>query len=653
MGVGAQWALWRDRLHWAGAVPDPPLPQLKVFKSKFGLPRLNNYREAAPAEFWTVFPVNKDREGGPLLNADKLEGLALTLGVTDPVMLELVCNDLRGGADIGCRGRYREKSVSKNAPSAYEYPEEVTDAVAGWVHNEFALGPMTAAEVPPGAKINGIMCRPKPNGSARVILNLSAPKGRSVNDGIDLEEFPATMASTKKWLAVLEKAGRGAVMSKLDWSDAYKHIRVRAEDVELQYFEWLGMFFAELCLVFGAVSSVGIYDRAAKLVLDLVLRMAGTPRDMVCQYLDDVCAAAPAGSQDLAKFENAYRRVAEEVGVKLAPTDDPDKAFSAATCGVVLGVEYDTVSWCWRIPEVKKARLVGQLTRVAGGENVLREEIWSLTGRILHYAPLIPCGRFNLEYILAANAVEGGPRDVVKIPVELKRQLGFWRLLVLATDGMCKIPKVRGVMPAWTVEIFTDAAGGSTESAGRGSGGVSGDWWYYVPWPRKINTGVKAADGKKLSRKLSALELVGPLIAVAAGADRCSGQPVRVWVDNAGSVAIWKKGYSMRCQLCNTLVKAAARVAAAIGCRLTVEKIRRCSAAGASMADALSKAQFGKCREIGRMDGWHLSSAPAQIPHTVLRWLANPVKDDELGDRILQELSSSRSILGVNWPPGC
>jgi len=624
-----------------------------VFKSKFGLPKLDDYSTAAPAEFWESFPVNRDRGGGSLLNAARLEGLVLSTGVTDPAMLELVCKDLKEGADIGCRGKYRERSVSKNAPSAYEYPEEVTDAVAGWVHEKFALGPLTAAEVPPGAKINGIMCRPKPNGSARVILNLSAPKGQSVNEGIDLEEFPATMASTKKWLGVLERAGRGAVMSKLDWSDAYKHIRVRPEDVELQYFEWLGMYFAELCLVFGAVSSVGIYDRAAKLVLDIVLRVAGTPRDMVCQYLDDVCAAAPAKSENLAKFETAYRRVAAEVGVRLAPSDDPDKAFSAATCGVVLGVEYDTVSWCWRIPETKKARLLVQIARVSSGEGVLRGEIWSLTGRILHYAPLIPCGRFNLEYILAANAMEGGPKDVVKIPVELQRQLKFWRLLVLATDGLCRIPKVLGIMPAWTIEVFTDAAGGSTESTGRGSGGVSGDWWYYVPWPRKINTGVKAADGKKLSRKLSALELVGPLIAVAAGADRCASQPVRVWVDNAGSVAIWKKGYSMRCQLCNTLVKATATVAAAIGCRLSVVKIRRCSAAGASMADALSKAQFNKCREIGRMDGWQLRRAPAQIPAAVLRWLANPVKDDDLGGRILREISRIRPVLGINWPPGC
>jgi hypothetical protein len=79
-----------------------------------------------------------------------------------------------------------------------------------------------------------------------------------------------------------------------------------------------------------------------------------------------------------------------------------------------------------------------------------------------------------------------------------------------------------------------------------------------VPWSRRINCGARADDGKKLARKLSALELVGPLITVAAGYQWCRGTDLKIWVDNAGSVLIWKKGYSYstRCTLCTTMVKA-------------------------------------------------------------------------------------------------
>ena len=185
---------------------------------------------------------------------------------------------------------------SSNAPSAYEFGQQVTDAIACWVDKGFAFGPVRPQEVPRGAKVNGIMCREKPNGSVRIILNLSAPKLTGVNVGINKDEFPATMSSTQKFLEVLDRAGRGCEMVKVDWSDAYKHIPVCQSDLNLQWFKWLGMYFCELDLIFGCVSSVGIYDRAAKVVLSVVKKLAGMPEGLVCQHLDDTAAAAPAGS---------------------------------------------------------------------------------------------------------------------------------------------------------------------------------------------------------------------------------------------------------------------------------------------------------------------------------------------------------------------
>ena len=78
----------------------------------------------------------------------------------------------------------------------------------------------------------------------------------------------------------------------------------------------------ELCLIFGTSSSVGIYDRVAKVVLAIALLVARFPEDLVCQHLDDVCAAGPADTGALEGFERAYKGVAAQVGVRLAPTTD-------------------------------------------------------------------------------------------------------------------------------------------------------------------------------------------------------------------------------------------------------------------------------------------------------------------------------------------
>jgi hypothetical protein len=639
-----QLEFWKQRVMTAVGEAEPAEENRRVLEARLDFSSIKGFRQQAPPEFWEKFPVNYDDIGKSLVNPVKLESLARAVGCGDWERLETVCGDLGKGADIGCTGEYREPSVSRNAPSAYEYPKEVTEAIADWIKKGFAKGPFDEKSRPANVKINGIMCRPKPNGSARVILNLSAPAGGSVNDGIDVREFPATMSSTKKWLKVLQKAGRKCLILKIDWADAYKHVHVRKEDVDLQWFSWLGKDFAELCLVFGAISSVGIYDRLAKTVLDVVIRLARFPSEMVCQYLDDIGAACPEKEESLAHFEQAYRKVAAEIGVKLASTDDPDKAFSPCHRGVVLGIEYDTVAWTWRIPGPKLARLLGQIRAVFWSEYVMQEELASLNGRILHYAPLVPSGRFNLNYIIKAAGSSQNRKDRIPVTEDLKRQLWFWWLMLKATDGFVAIPWQFDCMPAWSVEFFTDAAGGTTSSPGHGCGGVGPNSWFYVPWSNKINRGVKSVDGKKLSRKMSALELVGPLVVIAAAFRLCRNSPVRIWVDNIGSVRIWEKGYSASCDLCTTLVKAIATVAAGLGCVVAIEKITRCSVPGAVAADALSKADFTRFRKVT----CGLPSDPLWVPRQILVWMLDPKKDDDLGCKILEELGGKTAVLGYN-----
>jgi hypothetical protein len=630
---------WKNRVTWAVQQPDPPVPAPKVFKPKHQLPHILDYTKDPGPEFWEKFPKNLRKSGKSTICPDKLKlrNLAWAVGYKNAETLSTVCKDLTDGADIGCRGSARNPTVSSNAPSALEFKGQVTDSVADWVTAGFAAGPFPPSDRPPSAKVNGMMCRQKPNGSARIILNFSAPKGSCVNDGIRSEDFPTTMSSTRKWLEVLDKAGRGALIAKLDWASAYKHVAVRVEDIDLQFFSWLGMDFVELCLVFGCRSSAGIYDRLAKVVLAIVLLYSKFPEDMVCQYLDDVCAAAAAGSTDLHQFQAAYREVAEHLGVLLAPTTDPDKAFEPTTAGVVLGVYYDTVAWTWKIPTEKLARLLAQIRAALSSENMQLFEIWSLVGRILHYAPLVPSGKFNISALIAAHGSSMDKNAWVPVPPLFKQQLHFWWTMLKTMDSVASIPLPER-FPAWTVEFYTDAAGGSLSSLGHGSGGHSGPWWFYVPWGHRINCGMRGHDGKRFSRKLSALELVGPLICVAAASHLCRLRPVRVWVDNAGSVGIWRKGYSTTCQLCTTLVNAIARVAAAIGCTLTIDKITRCSDTGAVLADLLSKGQFPAFYSTWPTDKPR-ATEPAWIPPAILAWLDHPAVDSLLGDRILKQIA--------------
>jgi len=623
----------------------------KQFKPKFpNIGKQKDYRKISE-EAWKNFPVNERCRGKSNINGLMLKGLADSLGSSNEDRLRKVLGWIKNGVEIGCEGPARTSSFSRNTKDSYTVGQQVTDAVACWVRDGYVRGPIREEDVPAEAKINGILTRSKPNGSVRVILNLSAPEGVSVNDGIDINNFPAKMSSTQAWLTVLNKAGRGCWISKTDWSDAYKHVAVAEKDLNLQWFEWGGRYFQELCLIFGCASSAGIYDTVAKTVIDLVCRKAAFRPDMVCQHLDDVVAAAPHGSNALFEFTEAYRYIAEAIGVKLAPTDDPEKAFNPSKQGTVFGVHYDTVEWTWRIPSSKAAAINNSIIQACESGSIAAKAAQSLIGKLVHIKPLIPSGKYNFFHImrLSCKANEAKEsRENIEVPVECRRQLWFWLQMIKVCQEAVSIPKCPEHLPAWTLDAFTDAAGGTLDSCGRGTGGVLGSWWYYFPWPKRIASGGWRIEEIKVGRKLSALELIGPLIVVVAARSALRGGALRIWVDNAGSVAIWKKGYSTTCPLSSCIVTTIAAMAAALDIRVEIEKITRCSNSGAVLADALSKAEFGKFREVAAEASWPLALEPARIHGCLLQWLDKPTVDFDLASKLLAEIAEHEPVIGFS-----
>jgi len=124
--------------------------------------------------------------------------------------------------------------------------------------------------------------------------------------------------------------------------------------------------------------------------------------------------------------------------------------------------------------------------------------------------------------------------------------------------------------------------------------------------------------------------------------------PINIWVNNSASVFIWKKGYSNSCALSTTLVIAISTVAAGLGCSVDLNKITRCSTSFATLADHLSKASFSQFWSLAREQHIDLPLGPAWVPASLLKWIDNPVEDDNLGDKILSDLSKRTLILGFN-----
>ena len=78
---------------------------------------------------------------------------------------------------------------------------------------------------------------------------MDSEEAASLNQFIDISQYPVKMDGIPQFLVQLEEEGRGAQMAKEDMSDAYKHVPVRLEDWRLQAINWGGKVFIDTKLI--------------------------------------------------------------------------------------------------------------------------------------------------------------------------------------------------------------------------------------------------------------------------------------------------------------------------------------------------------------------------------------------------------------------
>jgi hypothetical protein len=58
-----------------------------------------------------------------------------------------VYSDLKFGAKIGCKGKFRNPTKSNNAPSAFEFGDRVSYSIYEWLKAGYASGPFEPFEL--------------------------------------------------------------------------------------------------------------------------------------------------------------------------------------------------------------------------------------------------------------------------------------------------------------------------------------------------------------------------------------------------------------------------------------------------------------------------------------------------------------------------
>ena len=202
---------------------------------------------------------------------------------------------LRGlsfGFSTGYTGPHHPRH-SHNLPSAASRPEVISSYIAKECASGHTAGPFMHPPFP-NFIVNPLGAVPKKRtGKWRLIMHLSFPPGASINDGIDIANFPLRYSTVADAMDSCMRLGRGALMAKLDVQSAFRLCPVQPDEHHLLGMCWQGRYFFDRVLPFGLRSAPFVFNTLAE-ALEWIARQHGLT--YIHHYLDDFFVAGAPDS---------------------------------------------------------------------------------------------------------------------------------------------------------------------------------------------------------------------------------------------------------------------------------------------------------------------------------------------------------------------
>ncbi len=354
--------------------------------------------------------------------------------------------------------------IEKNAPSAIEHGEFMTDVLATWVKKGFVAGPF---EKPPmeGFRGNPLMAAVQKT-KVRPILNLSSPKGRSFNDAVDSSKVENLQMSTPKLFAEsILKSGRNALISKTDIQDAYKLIPNPVPEWRYYGFSWLGKFFVDTTTVFGSKIAPASFDPLPETTVNITCSIKKIPKTWVHRQLDDVPIVSLRRSGFTEAFTKGYSQVCSDLNVPLAENcPNHEKAFGPTTFGTVLGIGFDTTQLEWFVSKEKADDLQACIDAFLEKKTSSLLDVQKLHGKMSSFAQMsdfLLGFRFHLSSFLRKFEPDDQANKIIL--QMLKDDLWIWKKVIESARLGLPLAEWFEAPPLFPCTFVSDAAGAAFE----------------------------------------------------------------------------------------------------------------------------------------------------------------------------------------------
>ena len=451
------------------------------------------------------------------INIPRLTGLLR--GHPDKYLVEYMLDGLQNGFNLGFTGQIQQIPL-RNNKSARDNPIQVTLAINKEVSRGHTAGPFLS----PPFHLNHISplgAAPKPDGSARLVLDLSQPRGSSVNDYIDKFEFPCSYMHFDEATEMVMRVGKACYMSKIDIKHAYRLLPVRQEDWPLLVYYWKGRYYVDLKLPFGGRSSASIFNSFADLICWILTQKFDL---IVIHYSDDFLLITKSDYLLALAHLNKLKSVFAFLDIPVAE----DKLIGPCTSLPFLGIQIDSSNFCLSIPVDKINEIISVMPSWCQRRTCTLKELQSLNGKLNFISRVIVAGRIFTRRLIDLSTTVTNPNHYVTINREARDDIHWWCELLHTSNKSSFIPDPKRIYST-DILLFTDAA------KQVGLGACYGNSWIQAKW---------ADHSMEDVHDINFLELFAIMAAVLTWGRSWSGKRIVIVTDNKTITHIWSSGTS-------------------------------------------------------------------------------------------------------------
>ena len=405
--------------------------------------------------------------------------------------------------------------VDSNHKSADIHLNHVKAYVQEQLSHKAIIGPFE--ELPGSFHISPLMTRDKQDSDKkRTIMDLSWPKGHSVNNGVSKEKYLGTQytlhyPSVDNITAALRRIGPGAKLFKVDISRAFRHLRVDPADIDLLGLQVQGRHFIDVSTPFGYRNGSLFFQRCSD-AIRYIMAEHGFPD--LFNYIDDLIYVGLPSKIDAA-FDFLMSLLAD-LGLEVSSK----KLVAPATSVICLGILIDSTSRTISIPSEKLGQIVELCHLWSQKTYCSKRDLQSLLGHLLYIAKCVRPARIFLNRMLQVLR-DNADKAKILLTEQFARDLNWFNLFLSQYNGVTFYDNL-----ICQAEMHLDASL-------TGLGAVFNDMIYNLP----IEKGYMGYNTVQL-------EILNILVACTVWATHWANKRIKIWCDNLAVVEVLNSGKS-------------------------------------------------------------------------------------------------------------